>query len=272
MDKYMVLFGLDKPLHVQFYKYITETFKGNLGVSFMFTPRTVSEILLSRLYNTLILLVPATIGSILLGMLLGIISSWKRGTKTDLTLQIFSILFWSMPTFWLGMIFIVFFGRTFSTGGMVTAGLVHPDFLSYLNDLFRHMFLPSLTLMLIMHGQYFLVMRSQLTDVSTENFMLTAKAKGLTSYRILRHHGVPNAMLPMITLISLNLAFLVAGFITIETVFSWPGLGELIYKAILFRDYPILQGAMLLLAGVMLGTSFIADILYAYLDPRIRYG
>jgi len=270
IDKYTKLFGLNKPLHVQFYRYILETFQGNLGISFSYQ-QPVMGILLERLYNTLILLFPATLISIGLGMLLGIISAWKRGSKIDYFLQIFSLGFWSIPTFWLGMIFIMVFGGYFAVGGMSTPGMDYPNLFAYLKDLFNHMFLPALTLALIMHGQYFMIMRSQLIEELTESYTQTAKAKGLAPTSILEKHTVPNAMLPMTTLISVNIAILIAGFITIETVFSWPGLGTLIYKAILQRDYPILQGVLLFLAVSVVFANFAADIIYSQIDPRVKY-
>lgn len=270
IEKYMALFGLDQPLHVQFYKYFVETFRGNLGISFSYQ-EPVLELLLERMYNTLILLVPATLISIAFGMFLGIIGGWKRGSNTDYYLQIFSLGFWSIPTFWLGMIFIMLFGGAFAVGGMLTPGMTYSNFLSYLGDLLNHMFLPALTLALIMHGQYFMIMRSQLIEELTESYTQTAKAKGLTPRSILQRHAVPNAMLPMTTLIAVNIAILIAGFITIETVFSWPGLGTLIYKAILQRDYPILQGVLLFLAVAVVLANFVADVIYSQIDPRIKH-
>jgi len=270
IEHYERLFGLDKPLIVQFGLFVRETFRGNLGVSFAYkTP--VLELLFERMGNTLILLVPATLVSILLGLFLGVLAAWKRGRPLDFALQVISLGFWSIPTFWLGMILIMLLGRAFSTGGMITPGVEHSSLGAYLADLAKHMFLPALTLVLIMHGQYFMIMRSQLAEELTEPYTRTAKAKGLRTGRILRAHVVPNAMLPITTLIALNLATLVAGFITIETVFSWPGIGKLVYRAILMRDYPVLQGILIFLSLSIVVANFLADILYTVLDPRIRY-
>jgi peptide/nickel transport system permease protein len=133
------------------------------------------------------------------------------------------------------------------------------------------MFLPSLTLALIMHGQYFMIMRSQLIEELTESYTRTARAKGLSPSRILRSHTVPNAMLPMTTLIAINIAVLVAGFITIETVFSWPGIGKLVYRAILMRDYPVLQGILLFLSTSIVIANLLADLIYSQIDPRVKY-
>lgn len=270
IEHYERLFGLDKPLIVQFGLFVKETFRGNLGISFAYkTP--VLDLLVERMGNTLILLVPATVISIVLGLFLGVLAAWKRGRPLDFALQVISLGFWSIPTFWLGMILIMLLGRTFSTGGMITPGAAHGNTWAYLADLGKHMFLPALTLVLIMHGQYFMIMRSQLAEELTESYTRTAKAKGLKTSRILRSHVVPNAMLPVTTLIALNLATLVAGFITIETVFSWPGIGKLVYRAILMRDYPVLQGILIFLSLSIVLANFLADILYTVLDPRIRY-
>lgn len=270
IEHYERLFGLDKPRVVQFGLFVRETFRGNLGVSFAYKV-PVLDLIFDRMKNTLILLVPATVISVLVGLLLGVLAAWKRGRALDFGLQVISLGFWSVPTFWLGMILIMFLGRTFTTGGMLTPGATYTNVLSYLGDLVKHMFLPALTLVLIMHGQYFMIMRSQLAEELTEPYTRTAKAKGLRPGRILRAHVVPNAMLPVTTLIALNLATLVAGFITIETVFSWPGIGKLVYRAILMRDYPVLQGILIFLSLSIVLTNFLADILYTVLDPRIRY-
>jgi peptide/nickel transport system permease protein len=139
-------------------------------------------------------------------------------------------------------------------------------------DVARHMVLPTLTYTIVFLGEYMLIMRSSLIDVLAEDYILTAKAKGLNHFQILKDHALRNAMLPMVTIIALNLGFTVAGAVQIESVFSWPGLGGAIYEAVERRDYPMLQGAFLLLALSVIAANLAADLLYSYLDPRVQNG
>ena len=136
-------------------------------------------------------------------------------------------------------------------------------------DLFVHMLLPTLTYTLIYMAEYTLIMRSSLMDVLSEDYILTAKAKGLSNFQILKDHALKNAMLPLVTVIAINLGFTVAGAVQIETVFSWPGLGSAIFEAVNRRDFPVLQGAFLLIAVAVILANFLADLTYTYLDPRV---
>jgi peptide/nickel transport system permease protein len=153
---------------------------------------------------------------------------------------------------------------------MVTPGVTFDTRWEQLVDLMRHMFLPTLTYTIVFLGEYMLIMRSSLLDVLSEDYILTARAKGLNHFQILKDHALKNAMLPMVTIIALNLGFTVAGAVQIETVFSWPGLGGAIFEAVGRRDYPMLQGAFLLLAISVIFANLGAELLYSYLDPRIR--
>ena len=137
-------------------------------------------------------------------------------------------------------------------------------------DIARHMFLPTLTYTIVYMGEYTLIMRSSLMDVLSEDYILTAKAKGLSNFQILKDHALKNAMLPLVTVIAINLGFTVAGAIQIEAVFSWPGLGSAIYEAVVRRDFPVLQGAFLLIAVAVILANLIADLTYNYLDPRVQ--
>jgi peptide/nickel transport system permease protein len=270
MDHLRSNFGLDKPLYVQLWLYLVNTFQGDLGVSFQYR-LPVAEVLVPRLLNTIWLILPATILSIIIGLLLGTLASWKRGSKTDLTITLFSLVTWSMPTFWFGMIVVIAFAGFFPVQGMSTPGITYDSIFGLISDRLYHMFLPVVTLALLYIGQYSLLMKTELTNVLCEDYIWTAKAKGLSDRKVLGH-GFENALLPIITIISLNLGLMVAGSIQIETVFSWPGIGKLTYDAIMVRDYPVLQGSFLVLTVCVILADFCADLVYSYLDPRIKYG
>jgi len=265
-------FGLDKPLYEQFLVYIVNSLVGEFGLSF-FYKKPVTDILIPRLINSIILILPATIAAVLLGMFSGVIAAWRRGERLDVAIVGVAMGLYSIPTFWLGGMFILFsiYYLHLPIGGMVTHGVVHPDIFSYLSDVLSHFILPFTTLTLVLYGQFTIIMRNSLIDVLTEDYIQTAKAKGADAFRILRRHALPNAMLPMISIIAINLGLVVGGAVLTETVFSWPGVGRLIYDAILRRDYPILQGAFYIIALSVVLANLVADILYGYLDPRVRY-
>jgi peptide/nickel transport system permease protein len=264
---------LVNPLDTQLFIYAGNLLRGDLGTSYH-ANRPVADLLAERLWNTLLLIGAGQILAIVLGMALGIVAAWKSRSPIDYTALIFSLVAWSLPTFWLGII-LLFWGSTalgLPIGGMTTPGMADASRSAQLADLARHMILPTLTYTIIFMGEYMLIMRSSLIDVLAEDYILTAKAKGLNHFQILKDHALRNAMLPMVTIIALNLGFTVAGTIQIESVFSWPGLGGAIYEAVERRDYPMLQGAFLLLAISVIVANLAADLLYSYLDPRVQQG
>ncbi len=265
-------FGLDKPLWEQFLIYLANTMVGNFGISFYYK-QPVSNVLIPALINSLILLVPATILSMLFGIITGIVSAWRRGTKVDFTLLGSALAFYSMPTFWLGSIFILvaLYIGGIPISGMYTLNANYTDPFQRLIDLLSHLALPLITLTLVLYGQFTIIMRNALIDVFTEDYILTAKAKGADDRRLIRKHALPNAMLPMVSIIAINFGLVVAGAVLTETVFSWPGIGLMIYNAILSRDYPVLQGAFVIVSITVVIANLLADLAYAYLDPRIRY-
>lgn len=262
---------LVNPLETQFFIYVGNLFRGEFGISYH-SNQPVAQVLAERTWNTLLLIGVAQLLAIILGVALGVIAAWKLGTPVDYSALIFSLVAWSLPTFWLGII-LLFWGSTnlgLPIGGMVTPGMNYATLWAQIIDVGRHMFLPTLTYTIVFLGEYMLIMRSSLIDVLSEDYVLTAKAKGLNSYQILKAHALRNAMLPMVTIIALNLGFTVAGAVQIETVFSWPGLGGAIYEAVGQRDYPMLQGAFLLLAVSVIVANLVADLLYTYMDPRVQ--
>ncbi|MFN8496077.1 MAG: ABC transporter permease [Caldilineaceae bacterium] len=266
-----VRFGLDKPLYVQFLLYVRNLLQGEMGTSFN-NQQPVTQILMENLWNTLLLIGAGTILSILLGIILGIAAAWKSRTVLDYGVLIGSLVAWAAPTFWFGII-LLFWGSSqlnLPIGGKLTAGADYASWWAQWLDVGKHMLLPTLTYTIIYAGQYTLFMRSAVLEIFSEDYILTAKAKGLNSFQILRDHALRNAMLPTVTVVALNLGFTVAGAIEIEKVFSWPGLGQAIVDAVERKDYPVLQGAFLLLAVSVIFANLLADLLYSYLDPRVR--
>ena len=258
------------PLDTQFFIYLRNLTQGDMGISFH-TNRPVFDILKERLWNTILLIGAGQILSIIVGVIFGIFAAWKARTAIDYGALITGLLAWSLPTFWLGII-LLFWGSNngFPIGGKVTPGIGSYPFLYQLGDIARHMILPTLTYTIVYMGEYLLLMRSSLLDVLAEDYILTAKAKGLSTFQILKDHALKNAMLPIVTIIAINLGFTVAGAIQIETVFSWPGLGGAIFESVGRRDFPVLQGAFLLIAISVIIANLIADLTYSFLDPRIQ--
>lgn len=264
-------FGLTQPLPEQFALYVVDTATGNFGVSYTFRV-PVSEIIGDRVWPTVLLLGVATVGSTILGVLIGIFGAWRRGSAFDVSSLGFALVTYSMPEFWLGILLLIAFAASlgwFPTGGMVTAGAGYTGFAN-VADVANHMVLPAITLILAYIGEFALVMRSSLLDVMGEDYLTTARAKGLREGLVLRRHAVPNALLPTVSLVALSFGFVVSGAITVETVFSWPGLGLLSYEALRAPDYPLLQGLFLLFSITVIVANLIADLVYAYLDPRVR--
>ncbi len=258
------------PFETQFFIYLRNLTQGELGYSFH-TNRSVSEVLGERLWNTILLIGAGQLLSIVIGVVFGMFAAWKARTSIDYGALITGLVAWSLPTFWLGII-LLFWGSNngFPIGGKATPGTSSFPFFYQAGDVLRHMFLPTITYTIVYMGEYLLVMRSSLLDVLAEDYILTAKAKGLSTFQILKDHALKNAMLPIVTIIAINLGFTVAGAIQIETVFSWPGLGGAVYEALERRDYPVLQGVFLLIAISVVLANLIADLTYSFLDPRVQ--
>ena len=258
------------PFDTQFFIFAKNLLSGDLGISFHYN-RSVSDVLVERLWNTVLLIGAGQILAILLGVSVGVIAAWKAKTTVDYGALLLSLLAWSLPTFWLGMI-LLFWGSNngFPIGGKATPGIGFEPFSVQIVDIVHHMILPTLTYTIIFMGEYMLIMRSSLMDVLSEDYILTAKAKGLNTFQILKDHALKNAMLPLVTVIALNLGFTMAGAIQIETVFSWPGLGGAIYEAVVRRDYPMLQGAFLMIAVSVIIANLLAELGYSLLDPRVQ--
>ncbi|MGK2852422.1 MAG: ABC transporter permease [Candidatus Limnocylindrales bacterium] len=268
-----VRLGLDKPiLPDQLVAYIGSTVQGDLGYSYKYRGQPVAEVIGSRVWPTLILFGLGELVAIAVGLALGAYTGWRRGGPIDHLGNGLSLVLYSMPYFLLGMILLVLFGvglGWFPVSGMFTLGASYASFPDQLLDFAGHLVLPLATVSLGLIGQYSIVMRSSIIETLGEDYVMTARAKGIDEGRVLRHHAIPNALLPTVSLIAINLGYLIAGAITVEVVFNWPGLGTLTVDALTARDYPVLQGIFLFLSVTVVLANLAADIVYGILDPRV---
>ncbi len=266
--------GLDKPLIPdQFVAFIGATAQGDLGLSYKYRGLPVTEVLGSRIWPTVILFGLGEIIAIVVGMALGAYAGWRKGGPVDYVGNGISLILYSTPYFVLGMFLLVIFASTlgwFPTFGMLTAGRQFESFADQLLDFGHHLFLPLATVSLGLIGLYSILMRSSIIETLSEDYVQTARAKGLTDGRILRTHALPNAMLPAVTIVAIQFGYVIAGAITAEVVFNWPGIGTLTVDALAARDYPVLQGIFLLLAVSVVVANLLADLVYSLLDPRVR--
>jgi ABC-type dipeptide/oligopeptide/nickel transport system permease component len=264
-----VQFGLDKPKWQQYLIYLKELFHGNMGVSFAYQ-QPVGHLLLADLKNTIPMVTAGTVAAIVVGVFTGVLSAWRRGSPPDYVSTHLAIFAYAFPTQWLGLMLLIIFAGILPAGGMSNPFLFSAEpFWQHLGDIGQHMILPAATLMLTAYGSYTLVVRSSMLETLGEDYVLTARAKGLPPRRIVWVHAVRNALLPLVTLIALELGFIVGGALLIEVIFSWPGIGLAMYTAIGQRDYPMLQGGFLILTVSVILLNFLADLVYFRLDPRI---
>lgn len=266
-------FGLDKPLYQQYFIYLYRMLSLQLGVSYYYNV-PLSQLLGQRFVNTLILLVPGLFLSIIIGIGLGVLAAWFEGGKLDSFVTSLSTLLWSTPSFWAGMVAIALLSvayHVFPTGGLITFGAEYSDPFAYLGDLLYHLTLPLSVYAVIFSGQYTLLVRNTMSETLTEDYILLAKAKGLKGWQILMTHALRNALLPCITMVAVNIGMVILGSITIETVFTWPGIGLLVYQAIFFHDYPVLQATFFFFVVVTIVTMLVLDLVYMYVDPRVRF-
>ncbi len=262
-------FGLDKPLVEQFFDYLWGVVRLDLGQSFQFN-RPVTDLIGERLWPTVLLVGTSLVISALIGLTLGIRAAWRHGSSGDRVSTGLALTLWSVPSFWLGLILIVIFSSTvgwFPTGGMRSSGVSGWEVVP---DVAHHMVLPVTTLVAVLYAQYLMVMRSSLLDEMGSDYIVTARAKGLRDVLVRRRHAVPNALLPTVTLLFVNLGFVVFGSVLVETIFSWPGLGELFYSGLNVPDLPLVQGLFVLFSAAVILMNLLADLLYPVIDPRVR--
>jgi peptide/nickel transport system permease protein len=260
--------GLNEPIYVQYVKWLGRVLQGDLGVSLQ--QRTeVLPFVLERFKNTLILTVAATIISLVIGLPAGIISATKQYSVFDRISMLIALFGNSMPAFWLGLMAILIFSLRlgwFPTGGMWPVVGDHT-----LPVLLKHLALPAITLGAASAAITARITRSSMLEVIRQDYVRTARAKGLGERAVLTRHTLKNALLPILTVVSFQFGFLLGGAVLTETVFSWPGIGLALYNAISFRDYPIVQGGVLVVAVAFVLVNLVTDLLYALIDPRIRY-
>jgi peptide/nickel transport system permease protein len=268
--------GLDQPLSIQYLYFLKNFFTGHFGYSFNYGQPVVS-IILDRLPNTILLFTTSVILAALVGVFLGKIASWEKGSKKDVWMTIGALASHTVFVPWLALILIWIFAYKlgwFPITGMISEEVwLDPDSgpLAKLLDILHHMVLPLVTLFLIHFGSYLLIMRTSMLETLKEDYILTARAKGLSEKAVRNNHAAPNAALPVVTTVGINLAFSINGGALTETVFTWPGIGRELVFSVSNNDYPLAQACFLLIALVVLVANLVVDIIYAYLDPRIRY-
>ncbi len=265
-------YGLDKPLLVQFGMYIKQLAHGDLGYSYV-SSSSVWELIETRIGPTLLLSLTGLILAVIIGTLLGVYAARKKGSKFDVFLCSISYLFDSTPSFWLGLMLILIFASTlkwFPTSGMYSLRANYKG-IKHILDVGKHLFLPALTMTLLNIPYYFRIARSSVLQTMSEDFIMTLRATGMSESRIFNKYVMRNAIIPTITVFGISLAYVVTGVSMIEIVFAWPGMGRLMLDSITKRDYPTLSGIYLLLSCSVAIMMIVVDIVYAWVDPRIRY-
>ncbi|MFL6133675.1 MAG: ABC transporter permease [Nocardioidaceae bacterium] len=275
LEAFRHTYGLDQPLFQQFLTFLRNTFTGQLGISLRYRV-PVSDLILDRIWPTLLLVGTSTILATLFGVWIGMRGAWNRGGAFDRASTGTTLTLYSMPEWWLGLMLIAILAvgagpipGIFPTGGLHSTD-VDPTSLAGVLDTAWHLTLPVATLTLAYLADYSLVMRSSLLDELGEDYLTTARAKGLRDVAVRRHHAVRNALLPTTTIAAVNIGFVVSGAITVETVFSIPGLGLLASEALEIPDYWVLQGTFLVASAAVIAANLGANLIYGLLDPRVR--
>ncbi|MCD4720510.1 MAG: ABC transporter permease [Desulfobacula sp.] len=266
IDKIKVILGLDQPIHIQYVKWAGGMFTGNWGTTF-FGGRPVFDVIVERIPATFLLMGSAMSISIIIGMCTGILGAFKRYSIFDYLATTGAMVALSFPTFWFGLMAIYIFSLKlgwFPSGGMFTLG-GDEEFL----DLFRHLVLPTVVLALVLVAQWSRYTRSSFLEVIHQDYIRTARAKGIKGYKILFRHALPNAVAPLIALAGVQLPWLFSGALVAETIFGWPGMGRLFVDSLTMKEYPVLMGMVMFTAIAVIFGNLIADIINAVLDPRI---
>ena len=265
-------FGLDQPLTMQLWVYLSSVLRGDLGYSLSYQ-QPVSAVIFSRVPATLLLIVSAILMASVGGVILGVEAARRENSFYDRAFNTFALLGHSVPSFSIGHLLLLFFALylgLFPAQGMISANQ-NSTGIAYFLDLLYHLALPGLTLAIVQLAQIMRLTRSAMLDVLNENFISTARAKGLSERRVLYVHALRNALLPVITIIGSDLGMLLSGAVLIETVFAYPGLGRLTLEVLAARDYPVLMGLFLLISIAVTAMNFVTDIIYPLVDPRIKY-
>lgn len=263
-----VQFGLDKPIWEQFILYIRELLHGNLGISYV-NRQPVLHNLIEAFGNTLPMVALGTVIALIVGITIGVFAAIRRDTFTDHFWTGTAVWFYAFPTQFLGLMILIAFASVLPSAGTHDPFLIDPTFSQAFADRAIHMIMPVTTLVLTLYAENALIVRSALLETLGEDYILTARAKGVPRKRLVVHHALRNALLPIVTMSALTLGSIVSGAILVEVIFSWPGIGRALYQAVLHRDYPMLQGGFLAITFVVTFSNLIADLLHFHLDPRV---
>ncbi len=266
--------GLDRPLLQRYGTWLTEAVQGNLGYSTRYRGRLVTELIQGRLGPTITLTFSSILVSFIIAVPIGVISATRQYSTLDYSVVVSAIAGVSIPVFFLGIVLVWLFGFTlgwFPVGGMSSAGVRHPDFFSFAADVGRHLVLPLVTLTAANTARFVRFTRSSMLEVIRQDYVRTARAKGLSEQVVIYRHALRNALLPVVTILGLSLPFLFSGAIITESVFAWPGMGTMLIESVSQRDYGLLMGINVFLAVLVILGNLLADIFYSVVDPRIRY-
>jgi peptide/nickel transport system permease protein len=267
LDRIRVNLGLDQPIHVQYARWLERAAHGDLGRSIALRRPVLDEVV-SRFKNTLLLSAAAMLVSFPLGIAIGVVSAVKRGSFVDRATILLATVGLSLPSFWFGMVLIIIF--TVELRWFPGTGMTSPIGGGGAADVARHMVLPTLALSVIPLAVIARYTRSAMLEIVSQDFVTTARAKGVAERHVVLRHVFRNTLVLIVTMLGLQVGFLLAGAVYVENVFSWPGIGQLMVDAILKRDFPLVQGGVLLVALSYVGINLVTDLVYAYLDPRIR--
>jgi peptide/nickel transport system permease protein len=270
------MYGLTQDLGTRYVKYLSNMLTFQLGYSF-FSQKPVQEDMMIRLPNTLLLVGLSSILSMVFGVILGVFAASRRGSTFDTASVFVSLTTYAFPSFWMGMIFLLVFhywlGWFPGAGSMPREwGITPPNPLELIAGRITYLALPLIVLTLFQYGGYLLLTRACMLETLTEDYVVTARAKGVNERNVLFKHALKNASLPLITSAALSFGFLLTGAIITEQVFTYPGMGQWLWQAITQADYPVLQAVFYVIALCVIAANFIADLLYGVIDPRIRYG
>jgi peptide/nickel transport system permease protein len=280
VEQMRVNFGLDEPVHVRYVKWVGAMLTGDFGYSFSHS-RPVLDVLTGVLPNTLVLSAAALAVAFLFGILIGTVQAVRQYSLMDSAMSVVLLFFYSMPSFWLALMLILslsLFARNvwewpvwFPASGMVSTDHAFLPLGAQIRDRISHLFLPTLSLALVLTAGIARYMRGSMLEVIRQDYVRTARAKGLSERVVVFKHALRNALIPIITLVGLYIPVLFSGTIFIEYIFAWPGMGRTVYEAIITRDYPLVMAGSFFFAAMVVAANLVADILYAVVDPRIRY-
>jgi peptide/nickel transport system permease protein len=264
---------IDAPLHEQYFAYLQSVFTGDLGRSIKYFPLPVTDLLARALIWTVGLVGIATLVSFALGTLLGIVAAWRRGTRFDSVVSLLSIFSSSVPAVVVSLIMLFIFGYTLRwfPNGYAADPMLDPAFSwTYISSVIYHGTLPMLTMVIVLTGGFAVTMRNNMINLLGEDYIVMGRAKGLRDQRVMLLYAARNALLPTVSSLAIAIGTVLGGALVVEVVFNYPGLGNTLYQAILARDYPVIQGQLLIMTAAMLVSNFVVDLSYVLLDPRLK--